>query len=136
MCNNDNLKPQTYGCTVTVLSQGDGWKDERKTDGTFTFDGKEVRLEYTLDGDKCLLTVNGHFVTQERTGVNNISLAFCEGERTECVFGNGNLKGSFEIFTEEIKLKIEETCFRLSLIYESGGSEKINLTLTAEKNGG
>ncbi len=122
-------------CKVTVRSRGEGWQDEKITDGEYCFDGETAVLKYKLDEDDCLLTSDGKAVFQTREGAQNISLSFRKGERTQCTFGTGELSGSFEIFTDEIKFDSVDGGFKLFLEYTGGGG-KIKLSLTAEKIGG
>lgn len=131
MCNN------RYNCRITIVPQGDGRQDEERTDGRLSSDGKLTWLKYALDGDDCILTYDGRTVTQTRAGENNLSLTFRKGERTECTLASGGMRGSFEIFTDEINFTEDKNGFKLFLKYSVGGDcEKTKLLLTAEKIGG
>lgn len=117
---------------VTVNSHGANWKDSKSSEGEFSLTDSGCMLNYSLDGDKCVLTVNGETVTQERRGEQNVSISFERGKTTQCTIGNGGLSGGYEIFTRNIEIFYGKGGFKISLEYESGSEKEIiNLSLTA-----
>ena len=121
---------------VNISSVGNGWTDEKSTEGEVTEADGAVIIRYTLDGDECVLTVNGNTVTQERRGEQCVKISFKEGESTQCVIGSGGLSGSYEIFTRSINFFLGKGGYKLSLEYLNGSEkEPIKLLLTAVKKG-
>ena len=119
---------------IKIASFGTGWNDVRITEETTEMRGEEVKVDYSLDGDACTLTVNGGKAVQKRCGEQNVHILFEEGKTTECVFGNGGMSGSFLIFTNKIKLINSKGGFKLKLDYLSGWDrEPVSLTFTALK---
>ncbi|MDE6441626.1 MAG: DUF1934 domain-containing protein [Clostridia bacterium] len=122
---------------INITSNGANWSDNKTCEGDVTFSDGAVIINYTLDGDKCTLTVDSGKVVQNRVGAQNVNVQFEEGKKTSCIFGSGGLSGSFEILTEKIKIVYGKGGLRLNLEYLSGSDrERVNLTLTAFKNFG
>ena len=120
------------GVKVTINSCGGNWKDSRSADGVFTRTQDGCSVKYSLDGDECVLTVNGGTVTQERLGVQRVNITFEQGKTTQCTIGSGGLSGGFEVFTRKLETLYGKGGFKVSLEYESGADKEIiNLTLTA-----
>lgn len=126
MCyNNRNVK-------VTVTSRGGNWSDSKSSDGVFSLTGEGCKVKYSLDGDECVLTVNGNAVTQERRGEQNVFITFERGKTTRCTIGSGGLSGGYDIFTRNIEILYGKGGFKISLGYESGSDKEIiNLSLVA-----
>lgn len=117
---------------IIISSYGNGWSDEQACEGEVTFSGGAVAINYTLDGDNCMLTVDGGKVIQRRIGAQNVNIQFEEGKKTDCTFGSGGLSGSFEVLTKKIKFISGKSGLKLYLEYLSGNDrEQINLTFTA-----
>lgn len=119
---------------INITSNGANWSDNKTCEGDVTFSDDTVIINYTLDGDKCTLTVGRGKVIQKRTGAQNVNVQFEEGKKTSCTLGSGGLSGSFEILTEKIKFVSGKGGLRLNLEYLSGNDrEHVSLTLTALK---
>lgn len=121
---------------VNISSAGCGWTDNKTAEGEITEADGAVIINYSLDGDECVLTVKDGVVTQERRGEQYVKITFEEGEKTQCAIGSGGLSGSFEIVTRSIKFISGKGGYKLSLEYLNGSDkELVNLTLTAVKKG-
>ena len=121
---------------INIRSVGNGWTDNKLTEGEVTETKSGVIVKYPLDGDECILTVDGGKVTQQRTGGQFVKITFEEGAKTQCTIGSGGLSGSYEIFTRSLKFISGKGGYKLSLEYLNGSEgEIIKLTLTAVKKG-
>lgn len=121
---------------VKISSVGNGWTDEKTTEGEIIESDGGVCIKYRLDGDECVLTVKDKTVTQDRHGEQCVKISFKEGERTQCVIGSGGLAGSYEVFTSSIIFFSGKGGYKLSLEYLNGSDkEPIKLLLTAVKKG-
>lgn len=117
---------------VVIRSRGRGWADERITEGSLCETGDGLRLNYSLDGDECVLYADPSKAVQERRGEQCVRVSFEEGKYTDCVIGVGGEYGSYKIFTRKSELLRGKHWFGLSLEYESGtDKELIKLDLTA-----
>ena len=96
MCYNKN-------CDIEIKSCIDGETSNISVSGEITKTPNEYRFDYTLDGDKCTLTVTDGKVIQTRRGEQNIDLTFIKGEKSECVLDMGGLLGTVPVFTEDIR---------------------------------
>ncbi len=134
MCYNEFNGLSAGDCRVNIRSSGDGWSEDIGTEGKISFSDGALCLNYTLKGDGCSLTFKNGAATQIRRGLQCLSLSFIEGQKTNCVIGEGGLCGSFGITTSKLKIVSGKGGFRLSLEYISGtDGEKVNLVLTAVK---
>ncbi len=126
MCyNNRNVR-------VTVNSRGSDWSDSKSSDGVLTLTPSGCKIVYYIDGDECVLSVDGGCVTQERCGEQNVRINFELGKRTQCVIGSGGLAGGYDIFTRRLETLSGKGGFRVELEYANGSDEEIiNLTLSA-----
>lgn len=119
-------------CKVIIRSRGSGWTDEKISEGELIKTQKGVRLNYILDGDECVLRAENGKALQERRGAQRIKISFKEGEFSDCVIGEGEMRGLYKIFTRRLEFFCGKNGFKLSLEYENGSDrEIINLDLTA-----
>lgn len=117
---------------VIIRSRGNGWTDEKVTEGELFETQNKVKLVYALDGDNCVLEITEGRAVQTRRGEQCLKITFEEGKYSDCVIGEGNMSGSYKIFTRKIEFLRGKNGFSLSLEYENGSDrEIINLKLTA-----
>ena len=117
---------------VIIRSRGNGWTDEKVTEGKICETQSGVELVYSLDGDECVLRISNGKAVQERRGVQSLKITFEEGKYSDCVIGEGDMSGSYKIFTRKLEFLRGKSGFSLSLEYENGSDkEVINLVLTA-----
>ena len=110
MCYNKN-------CDIEIKSCIDGETSIISVTGKVTRSPSEYRFDYTLDGDKCTLTVREGEVIQTRRGEQNIDLTFIKGEKSECVFDMGGLSGTVPVFTEDIQRDVCSIDRRFGAVY-------------------
>ena len=117
---------------VIIKSRGNGWTDEKVTEGKICEIEDGVKLAYSLEGDECVLSLFSGKVIQERRGEQSLKISFEEGKYSDCIIGEGNLCGSYKIFTRKMEFLHGKNGFSLSLEYENGSDKEIiNLFLTA-----
>ncbi len=88
-------------------------------------------LKYTLDGDSCELCVEGKTIRQTREGSVNIQMSFTQNEQSLCHIRDGELSGSFPVFTYFLSSSVNEKGAKVKLEYECA-DEKITLEVIAE----
>lgn len=99
--------------------------------GSLVFTDAGFCVEYTLDGDKCNLSVADGKIFLSRKGGFNFEITFEEGKETECVLRRGGLSGAVPVKTLSFKIfKTPESAF-IRMKYLFGGEER-ELILSAE----
>ncbi len=88
-------------------------------------------IDYSIDGDRCVLSSRGTTVTQSRRGAVNNDITFSENSETVCMLLSGELTGSIPVKTVELYVERTEKGAAVKIIYFLGGG-KIRLNLSAE----
>lgn len=118
-------------CTVKVFA-GKDRGGEFTSLGELNFTNKGFEIFYKLDGDDCSLLSFGGTVVQKRCGAFNTEITFIAGEKTYCIFGEKDLRGTLQVYTYKMQINANECGARIFIDYDCGG-ERVNLTLAAEK---
>lgn len=88
-------------------------------------------IDYSIDGDRCVLSSRGTTVTQSRRGAVNNDITFSENSETVCMLLSGELTGSVPVKTVELYAERTEKGAAVKIVYFLGGG-KIRLNLSAE----
>lgn len=118
-------------CKITVKSEGNGWREEVKSDGFITFYKDGFSAVYEIDGDRAEFKYSDGKCRQKRSGDQNIFIEFKEGAHTTLEISSSGLSGKYEIYTERLKYLIGKGGVKVSLNYISGEEERIYLTFCA-----
>ena len=119
-------------CRLTIASRGDGWESNIICRAGMEISQGCARIEYELEGDRCVFTLRPERAEQVRRGGVNIRLSFVEGGKTSCIIGDEALRGGYEIYTVRLSCRIGARGAAADIQYLSGGDgERITLRLRA-----
>ena len=118
-------------CRIEIKSIIDGTLSTVTVQGKVVKSPSDTHFDYTLDGDKCTLTLTDSEVVQLREGEQNIKMTFRKGEKAECVLSSGGFLGTFPVFTHELIKKESAKNLILKIIYTIG-EQKVELDFSAQ----
>jgi uncharacterized beta-barrel protein YwiB (DUF1934 family) len=108
-------------CKVIISSQGDDWSSKISSEGDFEKDSSDrINIFYHIDGDSCLLTIDGEKITQTRHGKQELKLLFEKGKKSKCQLGDGEFCGYFDVFTKDIVVSVGKGGVKINLSYQNG----------------
>lgn len=115
-------------CNVTIKGSKDA--EEINSKGELTFTNNGFDLNYSIAGDRCLLSARGTTVTQSRRGSVEMDITFAKGKNTICMLLSGELTGGIPVKTTALDIVKAEDGVSVTIEYFLGGA-KIFLSLTA-----
>lgn len=115
-------------CNVKIKGAEDA--EEVSSFGELTFTNGGFNLNYSIAGDRCVLTACGTTITQSRRGSTDMDITFAKGKNTVCMLLSGELTGSIPVKTTALSISKREDEVSVVMEYLLGGA-KIFLSLTA-----
>lgn len=119
-------------CRLSINSEGKGWRSDVSERAKIEINKDCARIEYTLDGDYCVLSLSHDFIEQTRRGETDISMSFRQNDKTLCIIGDNALRGGFEIFCTKLKCTLGAKGVDAHIEYLSGEDrEKVSVRIRA-----
>ncbi len=88
-------------------------------------DGGVLKLDYIFDGADYSLVIGSNYVLHNRYGDTRMSLEFIGGKHTVGTIKSGDMGGSLDIFTHELKI----------ILTQNGCSARITFSVVADDSG-
>lgn len=104
-------------CNVTLDNSGAVFTAA----GELEYNGEGFELSYVLDGDMCQLRYDGKTLFETRRGSLCLDMTFSENEETCCSLSDGELTGSFPLFTHGLAVTKNPNGLKISVIYDFSG---------------
>lgn len=113
-------------CNVTLDNGGTVFTST----GELRYVGEGFDLSYELGGDMCRLRYDGKTLFETRRGSLCLDMTFSEHEETFCKLSDGELTGSFPLFTHGLAVTKTPSGLKISVIYDfSWGKTRLNITV-------
>lgn len=89
------------------------------------FCGGVFTLNYPFDGARYVLKICGNCVYHQRIGDTQMMLEFRQGEKTHGTLKSGEMCGSLDIYTHELKTAVTANGCSVRLVYSDFADSKL-----------
>ena len=115
-------------CKV-ILKNSDG--GEFFSDGDVEYFENGFNLLYKIGSDDGKIILKNGELTQERSGSVALKMLFKCGEQTQCTLGEGEMQGSFPVYTQNLTVEYLKEATQIFLIYYLG-EERMTLEISVK----
>lgn len=100
--------------TLSVIAEGE-------------YGGGVLALNYVYDGADYSLSIGSNYVVHNRFGDTRMKLEFREGQLTLGTLQSGDMRGSLDIFTHELKIILTANGCSTRISFSDGGEKGLKI---------